>query len=52
MDDIEVSVGEFACSFRRRLMAEHLGLSEEEVEDPISDEFTARMNQLAEVTLI
>ena len=49
MDDVEVQVGEFACTFRRRLLSEHLGLTEEEVEDPLDDDFIERMNQMAQV---
>ena len=49
MDDVEVQVGEFACTFRRRLMAEHLGMTETEVEDPLNDEFIEKMNDIAQV---
>jgi len=52
MDDIEVKVGEFACTFRRRLLAEHLGLPEVEVEDPLNDEFIVKMNTIAEVEIL
>jgi len=41
----KVQVSETVCTFRRRLLAEHLGLSEEEVIDPITDEFTQKMNE-------
>ncbi len=49
MDDVEVQVGEFACTFRRRLMSEHLGLPEEDVEDPLNDEFIEKMNDITQV---
>ncbi len=51
MDDIEVKVGEFAVTFRKRLLGEHLGLPEEEVEDPLNDEFIVKMNTIAEVLI-
>jgi len=47
----KVQVSEAACTFRRRLMAEHLGLKEEEVIDPVSEEFTQKMNEQVKVKL-
>ena len=52
MDGEEVQVGEFACSLRRRLLAEHLGVTEDEVMDPLADEFTETLNAVAEVSVL
>ena len=45
----KVQVSETACTFRRRLLAEHLGMKEEEVIDPITEEFTEKMNKMVQV---
>jgi len=52
MNDQEVKVSKFASNFRRRLLAEHLGLTEKEVEDPLSIEFTNKMNGITQVRII
>jgi len=48
MNGKEVRVSEFVSSFRRRLLSEHLGLPEQEVIDPLSIEFTNKMNCITE----
>ncbi len=49
MNGEEVKVSEFVSTFRRSLLSEHLGLPENEVIDPLSIEFTNRMNTITEV---
>lgn len=51
MDGEPVQVSEFVHTFRKRLLSEHLGLSEDEVKDPCSEEFTDILNDRAEVRL-
>lgn len=52
MNGVEVQVSEFVHSFRKRLLAEHLGLSEDEVADPLTDSFIKTMNSRAQVSWV
>jgi hypothetical protein len=44
-----VTGGAFAHSLRMNLYSEHLGLSFDEVKDPIDPSFVSKMNQIADV---
>jgi len=48
MNGEAMEVNEFAHTFRKRLMAEHLGFTDDEVQDPMSDDFIYKMNDIAE----
>ena len=49
MNGEAIEVNEFAHTFRKRLMAEHLGFTDEQVVDPLTDEFIYKMSDIAEV---
>ena len=49
MNGEAVEVNEFAHTFRKRLMAEHLGYTNEQVVDPLTNEFIYKMSEIAEV---
>ena len=51
MNGKRYKAGKFAYNLRRELYKEHLGLSDDEVMDPISDDFWKRFNGIAEVTI-
>jgi len=47
MNGVDTEVRLFAHSLRKELYKEHLGASEEEVEDPLADSFNEKMEEIA-----
>jgi len=48
MNGSKVEVSELACTFRRRLLGEHLGMKDEDVVDPLEEGFMKKMNEMVE----
>ena len=49
MNGVSTQVGNFAHSLRKELYKEHLGMTDEEVQDPLDTYLNQRLTEIAEV---